>query len=364
MDETDIGFEEELPGDEPENQVADELYERLSIKVDRGQEPLRIDKFLMARIEGATRNKIQQAIDAGLVTVNGGPIKSNYKIKPADEIIFLSEDHPDQSEIVPEPMKIDYVYEDESVIVINKPAGIVVHPGSGNYSGTLVNGVAHHLMLQNPELTEFTLPRFGLVHRIDKNTSGLLLMAKNQRALNHLAKQFFNHTIERKYIALVWGDVEQDEGTIVAHVGRNPRYRKQFEAFPDGEHGKHAITHYKVLERFHYVTLVQCVLETGRTHQIRVHLQYIGHSIVGDEWYGDGSPLLLSGIKKNFKISIAAEEERPILSRLALHAAELSFEWKNQPVQLIAPLPKDMRATLQQLRKWAPASATITKKPR
>jgi len=163
--------EEELKGDDPENQPTEELYERLVIKVDKGQEPLRIDKFLMARMEGATRNKIQQAIDAGMVTVNGNAIKTNYKIKPADEIIFLSEDHPEHTDIVPEPMEIDYVYEDESVIVINKPPGIVVHPGSGNYSGTLVNGVAHHLMQQNPEITEFALPRFGLVHRIDKNTS-------------------------------------------------------------------------------------------------------------------------------------------------------------------------------------------------
>jgi 23S rRNA pseudouridine1911/1915/1917 synthase len=358
MDETDIGFEEELPGDEPENQVADELYERLSIKVDRGQEPLRIDKFLMARIEGATRNKIQQAIDAGLVTVNGGPIKSNYKIKPADEIIFLSEDHPDQSEIVPEPMKIDYVYEDESVIVINKPAGIVVHPGSGNYSGTLVNGVAHHLMLQNPELTEFTLPRFGLVHRIDKNTSGLLLMAKNQRALNHLAKQFFNHTIERKYIALVWGDVEQDEGTIVAHVGRNPRYRKQFEAFPDGEHGKHAITHYKVLERFHYVTLVQCVLETGRTHQIRVHMKHIGHTLFGDDHYG-GDRILKGTVYTKYKQFV--DNCLALCPRQALHAQVLGFKHpdRNEDMHFEQPIPADMQAVIEKWRRYNKAKGLM-----
>ncbi len=342
---------EEIKVDDAENQSADELYERLIIKVDRGQEPLRIDKFLMARMEGATRNKIQQAIDIGMVTVNGKQIKANYKIKPADEIIFFSEEHPDTSEIVPEPMDIDYVYEDDYVIVINKPAGIVVHPGSGNYTGTLVNGVAHHLLQQNPELTEFTLPRFGLVHRIDKNTSGLLLMAKNQKALNHLAKQFFNHTIQRKYIALVWGDVEQDEGTIVAHVGRNPRYRKQFEAFPDGEHGKHAITHYRVLERFHYVTLVECVLETGRTHQIRVHMKYIGHTLFADDHYG-GDRILKGTVYTKYKQFV--ENCFALCPRQALHAQTLGFKHPDTGIEMLfeQPLPDDMTSVIDKWRKY------------
>ncbi len=341
--------EKEIDG--PENQSADELYERLTIKVDRGQEPLRIDKFLMARMEGATRNKIQQAIEVGMVTVNGKQIKANYKIKPADEIIFFSEEHPDTSEIVPEEMDIDYVYEDESVIVINKPAGIVVHPGSGNYTGTLVNGVAYHLLQQNPGLTEFTLPRFGLVHRIDKNTSGLLLMAKNQKALNHLAKQFFNHTIHRKYIALVWGDVEQDEGTIVAHVGRNPRYRKQFEAFPEGEHGKHAITHYKVLERFHYVTLVECVLETGRTHQIRVHMKHIGHTLFADDHYG-GDRVLKGTVYTKYKQFV--ENCFALCPRQALHAQTLGFKHPDTGEDMLfeQPVPADMTAVIEKWRRY------------
>lgn len=351
MPEQDIELDELTPEEDPESQAADELYERLSIKVDRGQEPLRIDKFLMARIEGATRNKIQQAIDAGLVTVNGNAIKSNYKIKPADEIVFLSEDHPEHNDIVPEPMDIDYVYEDDSVIVINKPPGVVVHPGSGNYTGTLVNGVAYHLLQQNPELTEFNLPRFGLVHRIDKNTSGLLLMAKNQKALNHLAKQFFNHTIQRKYIALVWGDVEQDEGTIVAHVGRNPRYRKQFEAFPDGEHGKHAITHYRVLERFHYVTLVECVLETGRTHQIRVHMKHIGHTLFADDHYG-GDRILKGTVYAKYKQFV--ENCFSLCSRQALHAQTLGFIHPHTQKEMLfeQPLPQDMEAVIDKWRRY------------
>jgi 23S rRNA pseudouridine1911/1915/1917 synthase len=341
----------ELPGDDPENQSAEELYERLTIKVDRGQEPLRIDKFLMARMEGATRNKIQQAIDAGLVTVNAGTIKSNYKIKPEDEIVFLSEDHPEHTEIVPELMDIDIVFEDESILVINKPPGMVVHPGSGNYTGTLINGVAYHLMQQNPGITEFNLPRFGLVHRIDKNTSGLLLLAKNQKALNHLAKQFFNHTIERKYIALVWGDVEQDEGTIIAHVGRNPRYRKQFEAFTDGEHGKHAITHYKVLERFHYVTMIECKLETGRTHQIRVHMKHIGHTLFADDHYG-GDRILKGTVYTKYKQFV--DNCFTLCPRQALHATVLGFRHPDtqQDMYFEQPLPNDMVQVMEKWRKY------------
>jgi 23S rRNA pseudouridine1911/1915/1917 synthase len=241
---------------------SEELYERKVIKTDKGQEPYRIDKFLMNRIEGATRNKIQQAIEAGMVTVNGHTVKSNYRVRGLEEIIVFSYDSPDSTDVVPEKMDINIVYEDETIMLINKPAGMVVHPGSGNYTGTLLNGMSWYLQQQNPFLDETLLPRYGLVHRIDKNTSGLLIMAKTAKAAAHLAKQFFNHTVQRKYVALVWGDMEQDEGTIVAHVGRNQRFRKLFDAYPEGEHGKEAITHYKVLERFNYVTLVECVLET------------------------------------------------------------------------------------------------------
>ncbi|MBL0130201.1 MAG: RluA family pseudouridine synthase [Chitinophagaceae bacterium] len=264
----------------------DDLYERFSLVVDKGQDPLRIDKFLVNRIEGATRNKVQQAISTGMVTVNGKEIRSNYKIKPLDVIIVYSDMSPEETVVVPEKMELNIVYEDTDLMIINKPAGIVVHPGSGNYTGTLLNGVSYYLKQQNPELSEDTLPRFGLVHRIDKNTSGLLVLAKTDNAMRHLAKQFFDHTISRKYVALAWGDILNDTGTIRAHIGRHLRLRKLFEAYPEGDHGKEAVTHYRVLERFGYVTLVECILETGRTHQIRVHMKHLGHPLFNDDFYG------------------------------------------------------------------------------
>ena len=230
---------------EEEIEISDseELYERLTLIIDKGQEPLRIDKFLMTRIEGATRNKIQQAIDNEMVLVNEKPVKTNYKVKPKDKIVVFDSRSPESSDIIPQDIPLNIAYEDESILIINKAAGMVVHPGSGNPNGTLINAVAFHLKQQDPNLDENTLPRFGLVHRIDKNTSGLLVMAKTQKAMTHLAKQFFNHTVHRRYIALVWGDVEKDQGTIAAHVGRHQRFRKLFTAYPDGDHGKDAITH-------------------------------------------------------------------------------------------------------------------------
>ena len=246
---------------------SEEMYEKLVLTIDKGQEPLRIDKFLMTRIEGATRNKIQQAIDNEMVLVNEKTIKNNYKIRPLDKLVVYTSRAPEGTEILPENIPLNIHYEDEALLIINKPAGMVVHPGSGNPGGTLVNGVAYYLKQQDPSLDENELSRFGLVHRIDKNTTGLLVMAKTQKAMTDLAKQFFNHTVHRRYIALVWGDFDKDEGTINAHVGRHQRFRKFFTAYPDGDYGKDAITHYKVLERFNYVTLVECRLETGRTHQ-------------------------------------------------------------------------------------------------
>lgn len=350
--------DEEMDDSTADDAGSDTLYRRLAITIDRGQEPLRIDKFLMARIEGGTRNKIQQAIAAEMVTVNGKPIKANYKVKPGDALLVLSEDNPESTDILPEPMALDIVYEDDAVLVINKPAGMVVHPGSGNYTGTLVNGVAHHLMQQNPDLTEFSLPRFGLVHRIDKNTSGLLLMAKNTHALNHLAKQFFNHTIERKYLALVWGNVEEETGTIVAHVGRNPRYRKQFEAFPDGEHGKHAVTHFRVLERFHYVTLIECVLETGRTHQIRVHMKHIGHTLFADDHYG-GDRILKGTVYAKYKQFV--DNCFALCPRQALHAQVLGFKHPHTGAHLRfeQPLPADMAAVLDKWKRYYAAKGKL-----
>jgi len=345
--DNDLIKEEQAGYDEPE-----ELYEKLTVKADKGQEPLRIDKFLMNRIEGATRNKIQQALHAGLITVDGNEVKPNFKVKAGHGIVVFSETHPDSNEIIPEPMSLDIVFEDDDLLIVNKKAGLVVHPGSGNPRGTLVNGVAHYLLKQNPELTEFSLPRFGLVHRIDKNTSGLLLMAKTDKALQHLAKQFAAHTITRKYIALVWGDVKEDSGTIEAHVGRSPRYRKQFEAFPDGEYGKEAITHYHVLENFNYVTLVECRLETGRTHQIRVHMQHIGHPLFNDDFYG-GDRIVKGTVYSKYKQFV--ENCFSICPRQALHAKELGFihPITRKEMLFTSELPPDMEQVIDKWRKYS-----------
>ena len=279
--EPDIENEIDETGEGPE-----ELYERMNLTVDRGQESIRLDKFLVARVENASRNKVQKAIESGRVLVNSKTIPSNYKIKPGDEIIVYSDKEVHGEEIVPEDLPLRIEYEDDQVMIINKPPELVVHPACGNPSGTLINAVAFHLLKQNANLNEDVLPRFGLVHRIDKNTSGLMVLAKTEKAVTSLAKQFFDHTVMRHYVAVVWGDVEKDSGTIIAHVGRHQRFRKVFDAYPEGEHGKEAITHYKVLERFGYVTVVQCRLETGRTHQIRVHMKHLGHPLFNDEFYG------------------------------------------------------------------------------
>ncbi len=334
-----------------ENDSADELYERFSYTIDKGQEPLRIDKFLMNRIEGATRNKIQQAINASMVLVNGKAIKQNYKIRPADEIIVYSDMHPDETDVVPEKMDLNIFYEDDSLMVINKPVGMVVHPGSGNYTGTLLNGVAWYLQQKNPDVNETILPRFGLVHRIDKNTSGLLLLAKTDTAMRHLAKQFFEHTVKRQYVALAWGDILKDEGTIIAHVGRNLRYRKLFEAYPEGDHGKHAITHYKVLERFGYVTLVSCILETGRTHQIRVHMKYLGHPLFNDDFYG-GDKIVKGTVYSKYKQFV--ENCFAICPRHALHAKTLGFIHPVSGKELFfeSEIPGDMSELIQKWRKY------------
>ncbi|MCX6316961.1 MAG: RluA family pseudouridine synthase [Bacteroidetes bacterium] len=336
----------------------DELYERFSLVVDKGQDPLRIDKFLMARIEGATRNKLQQAINAGMVLVNGKEIKSNYKIKPQDAIIVYSDMSPDETDVVPESMELNIVYEDTDLMVINKPAGMVVHPGSGNYTGTLLNGVSYYLQQQNPTISEDVLPRFGLVHRIDKNTSGLLVLAKTDKAMRHLAKQFFDHTVKRQYVALVWGDMENDSGTVVAHVGRHLRFRKLFEAYPEGDHGKEAITHYKVMERFGYVTLVQCILETGRTHQIRVHMKYIGHPLFSDDFYG-GDKIVKGTVYSKYKQFV--DNCFAICSRQALHAKTLGFIHPATGEELFfeAELPTDIATVID---KWRAYSSVVGNK--
>jgi 23S rRNA pseudouridine1911/1915/1917 synthase len=343
---------EETDQENPEIQdISDELYERFSFKTDKGQEPLRIDKFLANRIERATRNKLQQAINAGLVLVNGKEIRPNYKIRPLDEIIIYSDMSPEETAVIPEQMELDIAFEDDELMMINKPAGMVVHPGSGNYSGTLLNGVAWYLKKNNPDISDDTLPRFGLVHRIDKNTSGLLVLAKTDIAMRQLAKQFFDHTVKRQYLALVWGDVQQDEGTIIAHVGRHLRHRKLFEAYPEGDHGKEAITHYKVVERFGYVTLVQCILETGRTHQIRVHMKYLGHPLFNDDIYG-GNKIVKGTIYTKYKQFV--DNCFSICKRQALHAKTLGFIHPSSGMEMNfdTELPPDMHDVIEKWRKY------------
>jgi 23S rRNA pseudouridine1911/1915/1917 synthase len=339
--------------EQPQNS-SDELYERFVYKIDKGQEPLRIDKYLMQRIEGATRNKIQQAINAGMVMVNKNPVKQNYKVKGLDEIIVYSDMSPEETEVVPEKIDLNIIYEDDDVLVVNKPAGLVVHPGSGNYSGTLLNGVAWYMQQNDPAINESVLPRYGLVHRIDKNTSGLLLMAKNSKAMTHLARQFYDHSVNRKYVALVWGDLKDQEGTIVAHVGRNLRHRKLFEAYPEGDHGKEAITYYTVLERFNYVTLVECVLETGRTHQIRVHMKYIGHPLFNDDTYG-GDKIVKGTVFAKYRQFV--DNCFVICPRQALHARTLGFVHPTTKKEMFfeTQLPDDMKQVIEKWRSYVTA---------
>ncbi len=330
----------------------EELYERLTITIDKGQEPYRIDKFLMNRIEGATRNKIQQSIVAGKVLVNDKHVKSNFKIKAFDKIVIYQDHLPEEIEIVPEYIPLNIVFEDDDILIIDKPAGLVVHPGSGNRSGTLVNGVAWYLKQKYPTITENALSRFGLVHRIDKNTTGLLVMAKNSESMTSLAKQFFNHTVHRRYVALVWGNFIEDDGTIDAHVGRHQRFRKLFTTYPDGEHGKNAITHYKVLERFNYVTLVECRLETGRTHQIRVHMQHIGHPLFNDELYF-GDRIVKGTVFSKYKQFV--DNCFAICPRHALHAQELGFTHPGTDEQMLfkSNLPDDLKDVIEKWRNYS-----------
>ncbi len=336
----------------PDDEQSEELYERMSMIVDRGQEPMRLDKFLVARMEGASRNKVQQAIETGRVLINNKKVQANHRIKPGEEIIVYSDREVQGEEIVPENIPLNIVYEDDDVIIVNKPVGLVVHPASGNYNGTLINGVAFHLLQQNSELNQSVLPRFGLVHRIDKNTSGLMVLTKNPKALTSIAKQFFDHTVHRQYVALVWGDVKEDAGTIRAHVGRHQRFRKIFDAYPEGDYGKEAVTHYKVLERFGYVTLVQCELETGRTHQIRVHMQHIGHPLFNDELYG-GDRIVKGTVFTKYRQFV--DNAFVLCPRHALHAKTIGFihPKTNKEVRFDSEIPSDMSAVISKWRDYA-----------
>ena len=330
----------------------DELFEKHVIVIDKGQEAIRIDKFLMQRIEGATRNKIQQAIENEMVLVNDKPIKKNYNTKPGDKIVVYDTNSPESSEIIPQNIPLNIVFEDDDLMVINKPVGMVVHPGSGNPDNTLINAVAWHLQHNCPEIDEKELTRYGLVHRIDKNTSGLIVVAKKQKVMSELAKQFFDHTVHRRYNAVVWGNFEEPEGTIRGHVGRSQKQRKLFTVYPEGEYGKEAITHYKVLENFNYVSVVECRLETGRTHQIRVHMQYKGHPLFNDDFYG-GEKIVKGTIYTKYKQFV--ENCFAICPRQALHAKELGFVHPTTKVNMMfkSDLPDDMAQLIEKWRRYS-----------
>ncbi|MBI9063427.1 MAG: RluA family pseudouridine synthase [Marinilabiliaceae bacterium] len=323
-----------------------ELYEHHRFVADAGQSPLRIDKFLVNRIENASRNKIQEAASSGGIRVNDNPVKANYKVKPGEIVTVVMSYPPREIEIIPQDIPLDIVYEDDHLMVINKKPGMVVHPGYGNYSGTLVNALAWHL--KDLPLFNSEDPRPGLVHRIDKDTSGLLVIAKTEQAKNHLARQFFDKTSTRSYVALVWGQPKEDEGRIEGHIGRSLKDRKQMHVFPEGDFGKPAATNYTVLERLGYVSLVQCRLETGRTHQIRVHMKYIGHTLFNDERYG-GNNILKGTTFTKYKQFV--QNCFKILPRQALHAKTLGFvhPWTNEYVSFDSEIPDDM---VQGIEKW------------
>lgn len=326
------------------------LYEHHVFTVVKGQQPLRIDKYLLNFIENATRNKIQAAAKDGSIFVNGNVVKSNYKVKPFDEIKILFAHPPHEFLLIPEDIPIEIIYEDDDLLVVNKPAGMVVHPGHGNYSGTLINALTFHFA----NLPNNSSERPGLVHRIDKDTSGLLVVAKTENSMSNLSNQFAKKTSKREYVALVWGNVKQEEGTIEGHIGRHPKNRLQNTVFLNDEleKGKPAVTHYKVLERFSYVTLVSCQLETGRTHQIRVHMKHIGHTLFNDERYG--GHLILKGTTFS-KYKQFVDNCFKTLPRQALHAKTLGF---NHPktgkfMSFNSELPDDMANCIIKWRNYA-----------
>lgn len=323
-----------------------ELHEHFRFVSDKGQKLIRVDKFLNMRIINVSRNRIQQAAEAGHILVNDIPVKSNYKVKPNDVVVVMMTRPPRELEIIPEDIPLDIIYEDEDLMVINKQPGLVVHPGFGNWQGTLVNAIAF-LLKDTPDYDPKD-PRFGLVHRIDKNTSGLLVIAKNERTKTHLASQFFHKTSKREYIALVWGSPKEDKGRIEGNIGRNPKDRKQMIVFPEGDHGKPAVTNYEVVERLGYVTVVRCRLETGRTHQIRVHMKYIGHTLFNDERYGGNE--ILKGTRFT-KYKQFVQNCFALCPRQALHARTLGFVHPRTGEEMIfeSPIADDMA---QLIDKW------------
>ncbi|PHR32192.1 MAG: RNA pseudouridine synthase [Fluviicola sp.] len=339
----------EEKGVEEDGPVNNELFEHHRIKVDPGQELLRIDKFLMERLPNSTRSKIQDAARNGSVLVNEKPVKQNYKIKPNDDISIVLPYPVRDIELVPEDIPISIAYEDDDLVVVNKPSSMVVHPGHGNYSGTLLNALAFHF--ENlPSMPDNYYGRPGLVHRLDKHTTGLVVIAKTEHALTHLAKQFFDRTTERRYWAIVWGDVKED-GTVTGNLGRSLKNRKIVTVFPEGDMGKHAVTHYKVIQRFGYVTLVECKLETGRTHQIRVHMKYIGHPLFGDLEYG-GDRILKGTTNAKYKRFI--DNCFGLIDGQALHAKTLGFQHptKDEYIRLNSDLPEGFQGILDKWTKY------------
>ncbi|MBL4657693.1 MAG: RluA family pseudouridine synthase [Flavobacteriales bacterium] len=339
-----------------ENQ--DDLFEHYSFEVDPGQQPLRVDRFLVDRLPNTSRNKIQNAAVSSCIRANDKPVKSNYKVRPGDKISLVLPYPPRVIELIPEDIPLEVVHEDDDIVIVNKQAGLVVHPGYGNYSGTLVNALIYHFQnLPNAQIkgyggeeveenTDGTRP--GLVHRLDKNTTGLMVIAKSDIALTKLARQFFDRTVKRSYVALVWGDLEDDEGTITGHVGRSLKNRKVMAVYPEGDQGKHAVTHFKVLERFRYVTLIQCRLETGRTHQIRIHMKHLGHPLFSDNEYGGDK--ILKGLSSN-KYNQFIKNCFNLLPRQALHAKTLGFIHPSTGEEILrdSEIPEDITAVLE---KW------------
>lgn len=326
-----------------------DLYEHHRIVADKGQGLLRIDKFLMTRIENASRNKIQQAARAGNILVNGERVKPNYRVKPQDVISIVLSHPPREIEIIPQDIPVDIIYEDSDIIVVDKPAGMVVHPAYGNYTGTLVNALAYHLQEKATDKEPGRTP--FLVHRIDKDTSGIMIAARNELAQARLAAQFYHHTIDRHYLALAWGDFSEDSGTIAGNIGRSARDRKIFTVYEDETQGRHAITHYRVLERFGYVTLLDCKLETGRTHQIRVHFQHIRHPLFGDTTYG-GNVILKGTTFSRYRQFVRNCFET--LPRQALHARSLAFEHPStgQRMDFSSEPPGDMQTVVDKWRTY------------
>jgi len=327
----------------------DKKFEHYKFIADSGQNPLRVDKYLQNFVEFATRSKIQQAVKAGNVRVNGFVVKSNYKVKGNDVVTVVYDFPQEKNELIPQDIPLNIMYEDDDLLIVNKDAGMVVHPGFGNYDGTLVNALAFHF--QNlPNMGEKDRP--GLVHRIDKNTSGILVVAKTENSLTILAKKFEDRDLNRKYIALVWGDVKEDEGTITGHIGRSLKNRKVMDVFPDGEYGKNAVSHYKVLERFGYTTLIECKLETGRTHQIRAHFKYIGHPLFNDNEYG-GDAILKGTTFTKYKQFV--HNCFKLCDRQALHAKSLGFihPTTNKEIFFDSDLADDMQQLIDKWRKYA-----------